>query len=507
MVRRSPDEPRVRAGGSNDPSWWKPTLPGSTTEEWQSNEVPEGTSVGPYVVEELRASGGFSIVYRGRHVESGETVAIKVLHRYLATSPKVQLRFQREVEAVRALNHPNIVAIRDVGELSPGRPYYAMEWLDGRTLDEEVYLRGRFSLSEVLEVLEGLCPALATAHEAGIIHRDLKASNVMLLPNAHGFAVKLVDFGIVKLLESADGYSESGLTTIGASLGTPQYMAPEQIMGGLVDSRTDIYSLGVLIFQLLTGRLPFNAPSAPELGELHLHATPPRPSSLAPVPQNADVVVRRCLDKNPDRRYQTVSAVLEAMREADASARAEFGSPADAVQPEGWLAGDTSVAVGLYVELEIDGPDEEIDDELLDRLDDQLEECRSRFVDAGLCVAVDTGTALLAARKLPDDEGAALAIRREVLRTGLDTLSFLTMANRDDPRLHAALSAHVAPAATTEVDGELQFVDGDLLAVGDWTSDHLGQTLTVTREVVEGLRGDFAREESEGRLSMAGEAR
>jgi len=507
MVRHSPDDPRAGANGGDDEAWWKPTVPSEGPGEAQSNELPAGTRVGPYVIEELRATGGFSTVYRGSHTETGETAAIKVLHRYLAASPKVLLRFQREVESVCVINHPNIVVIRDVGELSPGRPYYAMEWLDGRTLDEELYLRGRFTLSEVLDILEGLCAALSAAHEAGIVHRDLKASNVMLVPSSHGPVVKLVDFGIVKLLESADGYSESGLTTIGASLGTPHYMSPEQIIGGAVDLRTDIYALGVLAFQLLTGRLPFNAPTAPELGELHLHAAPPRPSSVAPVSQCADVVVRRCLEKNADRRYPTVEAFLEALREAEATAANETATAEQPATASGWLAGDTALAVGLYVELEIESPDDEIDDDMLDQLEDELEECRSRFAEAGLHVAVDTGTALLAAKKLPDDPCAALTMRQELLRTGLDVLDYLQDANREDPWLRVELSAHVAPVAMIEEGDEVQFVDGDLLSVGDWTANHPGGGLMATREMIEGLQDDFEREELQGRLVLAGQDR
>lgn len=504
MERRLPDNPA--AGGGDDEAWWKPTVPGGGPAEYQSNELEAGTRVGPYVVEDLRASGGFSTVYRGTHTETGETVAIKVLHRYLAASPKVVLRFQREVEAVCVINHPNIVVIREVGEISPGRPYYAMEWLEGRTLDEELYLRGRFTLSEVLDVLEGLCGALSAAHAAGIVHRDLKASNVMLMPSGQGFVVKLVDFGIVKLLESAEGYSESGLTTIGASLGTPHYMSPEQIVGGTVDWRTDIYALGVLVFQLLTGRLPFHAPTAPELGELHLHATPPRPSALAPVPQCADVVVRRCMEKNPDRRYESVEALLAALREAEASAVADAGSDEERpAEPDGWLVGDTAPAIGIYVELEIDSPDDEIDDDLLDLLEEELEECRTRFCDADLHVAVDTGTALLAARRLPDDSTAAQAVRREVLRAGLDTLEYLEGANRDDSRLRMALSVHVANVAMIEEGDDVQFVDGELLSVGDWTANHPGGALMATPRVIDGLREDFEKEQHTGRLLLDGE--
>jgi len=491
--------------GDGKEAWWQPTAVDDAGAEGESEELAPGTCVGPYVIEEMCAEGGFAVVYRATDQASGEIVALKVLHRYLAASPKVLLRFQREVESVRIINHPNIVLVRDVGEVSPGRPYYAMEWLQGRTLDEELVLRGSFSLGEVLEVMEGLCPALAAAHAAGIVHRDLKASNVMLIPSSEGFVVKLVDFGIVKLLDTAEGYSESGLTTIGASLGTPHYMAPEQIIASAVDARTDIYAMGVLIFQLMTGRLPFVAATAPELGELHLRAAPPRASALAPVPTSVDTIVRRCLEKNPDRRYQSIDELLAALREARATDGDGGGTRRGLQQEaESWLSGDSSDAVGLYVELQIECPDDDIDDDLLDLLDEMLERCRAEFAEVGLVTAVDTGTALLGARPLPSEPADALTARRQTVGCALALQGVLGDALQDEARLTALLSVHAAPAETMDLEDDVQFVGGDLLSVGDWASDHPGGAVIATDHALADLDEEFEVEpaDKEGRVRV-----
>src|SRR5262245_37814049 len=219
------------------------------------DDLPPGASAGDYVIESRVASGGCGTVYVATHALLGRRAAVKVLHGRLAASPQMVERFVREARAANIIRHPGIVDIFEFGALSDGRPYFVMELLEGTDLDTLLRMRGRLAFDEVLEILEPVVEALEAAHAAGIVHRDLKASNIMLLNSGGPRAVKLLDFGVAKLLVPEPG--AEALTSMGQRLGTPVAMAPEQIRCGPVDARTDVYALGVLIFQMLTGRYPF----------------------------------------------------------------------------------------------------------------------------------------------------------------------------------------------------------------------------------------------------------
>jgi serine/threonine-protein kinase len=280
-----------------------------TTEPSGPEEVPAGTLAGEHVIESVIGRGGSGVVYLARRRGDGQAVAIKMLTRVLTQTPSGVERFLREVTTVQRLRHPNIVEIHEVGRLPDERPYYAMELLQGTNLRRWLGEHGRMTPADSLPVVEAICAGLSCAHAAGVVHRDLKAENVMV----SGDRIKLVDFGIVKLLEPDP--DSASLTLSGQFLGTPVAMAPEQIQGGVIDQRVDIYALGVLIYQLLTGEAPFKG-SLEDLIQLHLCAPPPAPSASVPVPAAIDAVVLRCLAKDPGARYQTVAAVLEAYREA-----------------------------------------------------------------------------------------------------------------------------------------------------------------------------------------------
>ena len=214
-----------------------------------------GAVVGAFLIDELVAEGGCGAVYRARDMASGELAAIKVLHRHHAADGNMVKRFRREALAVQRIGHPGVVAIREVGALHDGRPYCVMEWLDGEDLSVELTRRGRLSAGEILEVAEQVGASLAAAHACGVIHRDVKAANVMARRDGAATRYTLVDFGIAKW--AAPG--EHATVTHATLLGTPQAMAPEQIRGEPVDARTDVYAFGVLLFQLATGRFPFQA--------------------------------------------------------------------------------------------------------------------------------------------------------------------------------------------------------------------------------------------------------
>jgi serine/threonine-protein kinase len=279
-------------------------------------DLAPGLIVDKYVVEDQLGRGGFATVYRVRHTVLGRPAALKVLHAHLVHSPQALKRLLREARAANRIRHPNIVDIYDFGDLPDGRPYFVMEWLEGRTLAEHLHLTGPFSLPQLLELAEELCDALAAAHQVGVVHRDLKAENVILLPAGAGLRVKLIDFSIAKLLEGDGHAAASRLTESGVHLGTPICMAPEQIRGEPVDARTDIYGLGVLLYEMATGRPPFEGATDPDTEQLHLYAEPPLASQQVAAAAPIDTIIRRCLQKHPAERFPSVPEVLGALRRA-----------------------------------------------------------------------------------------------------------------------------------------------------------------------------------------------
>ncbi|MBS2022739.1 MAG: serine/threonine protein kinase, partial [Deltaproteobacteria bacterium] len=227
----------------------KPTVPGTPAalkrpgsgRMGQPPEFEPGHALGDYVLEELLAVGGCGTVYSARHRLLGRPAAIKVLHRELSTSPEMFERFVREARVVNQIRHPNIVDVYGFGEVDTGRPFLVMELLSGVGLQTMLERRHRLAPAEALLYLEPICAALRAAHEAGVVHRDLKANNVMVLAEGDSPRVKLLDFGIAKLVRPSPG--DAQLTAVGQRLGTPTAMAPEQIRGGTIDARTDIYAL------------------------------------------------------------------------------------------------------------------------------------------------------------------------------------------------------------------------------------------------------------------------
>jgi hypothetical protein len=357
-----------------------------------------GAQVSSWVVERTHASGPVSTLYRARDVRTGAPAALKVTHARVAAASTALRRFQREAATLQHLRHPHIVGILEYGALPDGRPFIAMEWLEGGDLAAELAARGPLSPGEALEVLEQVGAALEAAHRAGVVHRDLKAQNVVRLAGGgEAPRVKLVDFGIAKgLFPGAPG--DSALTHTGSVLGTPLSMAPEQIRGERPDVRTDLYALGVLLFQLVTGRPPFLGVTQHEVEEQHLHTPPPRASEYAPVPAALDEVVRRCMAKRREDRYPNVAAVLEDLRNGVRG-----------------LCAPTQVeqSVALYLEARREGA---LDDEALEWLDLALTHVAKRVRDTGLEVKVDGAGCLLAVAPLRGDE---LEARARVLEAAL----------------------------------------------------------------------------------------
>ncbi len=264
------------------------------------------TTVGNYKVTKLLGEGGMGMVYLGEHPVIGRKVAIKVLHAALAADKDIVSRFFTEARAIHMIGHPNIVEILDFGATPDGQPYFIMEYLTGEALSERV-ARGPMSGEEVGPIADQMCRALAAAHAKGIVHRDLKPHNIQILERDGALLVKILDFGVAKILAAPDG-SESVKTRTGSLMGTPLYMSPEQCKGaGLLDHRTDIYSLGVMLFEMLAGRPPFLAEGIGELFAMHMLEPAPNLLDFAPqTPPAMAAAVMKALNKELDDRFPSM---------------------------------------------------------------------------------------------------------------------------------------------------------------------------------------------------------
>ena len=254
--------------------------------------------------------GGMGVVYRARDTQLDETVALKLLRPdAIQTDPSLLERFKQEIRLARRITHRNVLRTHDFGDAS-GVPYISMEYVDGVNLKDLLRSRGALPLGVGLSVAKQMCHGLAAAHEMGVVHRDVKPHNMMILPETGD--LKIMDFGI-SCMQSV-GSSSAGMTLAGTVMGTPDYMPPEQAQGRAVDFRADLYSLGVVLFEVFTGRLPFagEAPTAALIA--HVQKQPPRPRSIAPaLPAELEAVILRALEKDPARRWQTADEIVQAL--------------------------------------------------------------------------------------------------------------------------------------------------------------------------------------------------
>jgi serine/threonine protein kinase len=274
---------------------------------------------GRYEIVEPIAEGGMGAVYRARRLLLGDEVAIKVMRAEFAVDPSSKERFFRESRACAQLRHPNIVSILDFNVDADGRPFLVMELLNGRSLRQEIAARGALPLTEAIATIMPLAAALQLAHDRGILHRDLKPANIVLHDFGGGTRVhKIVDFGLAQIREASDA---TRLTSEHQFLGTISYASPEQLTGGRVDGRADIYSLGVVVYELLTGRVPFPGTDAMAVVTALLTTAAPSPSSLrSDLPAWVDLVLARALAKEPADRYESMTAfgrALAARNEAE----------------------------------------------------------------------------------------------------------------------------------------------------------------------------------------------
>jgi serine/threonine protein kinase len=274
-----------------------------------------GTTLdGRYLIEKVLGEGGMGLVYKAKHVVLGKSLAIKVLKPEVSQDPQVMERFKREAQSATSIGSPHIIDISDFGALPSGATYFVMEFLDGPSLkavmegDRPEGSPGQpMENGRILHVGIQLCDALGAAHERGIVHRDLKPDNIHLVKQGNDpDFVKVLDFGIAKVAGGAD----KKLTQAGQVFGTPHYMSPEQCSGREVDRRTDIYAVGVMLYEMATGSVPFDADNLMGILTKHVYEQPIPPRELPPpvdVPPGLEAVILKCLAKAPEHRYQTMA--------------------------------------------------------------------------------------------------------------------------------------------------------------------------------------------------------
>jgi serine/threonine-protein kinase len=273
------------------------------------DRLPPGAKAGPWRVEQELGRGGMGAVYAVVHDEIGKRAALKLMHRRLGDAHNDRMLVEARV--VNMCRHPNIVDIFETGSLPDGRPYIVMERLDGLALSTRAD-EGKVRPDRAIEILAQVASALIAAHDAGIVHRDLKLDNIFLVDHAEDVTphVKVLDWGIAKEIAS-----DVRQTIEGQLVGTPQYLAPEQARGAAVSAQTDVYSLGVVAFELFLEQLPFEAETAAEVMAMHLRSTPPVPSELWPdIPGELEDLLLAMLEKSPDRRPTMREVVIRLER-------------------------------------------------------------------------------------------------------------------------------------------------------------------------------------------------
>jgi serine/threonine-protein kinase len=414
------------------------------------------------------AIGGCGVVYAVEHSILRRPAALKVLHSELVSRPDSIARFEREAQLVNLIHHPNVVDIFDFGQLPDGAPWFLMEFLDGEDLGDRLERSGRLSLGETLEVLEPICDALEAAHRSGVIHRDVKASNVFLSQREGRRRVVLLDFGIAKLL----GDLEGGITSTQQVLGTPVCMAPEQILNRPVDARTDVYGLGVLAFQMVTGRLPWPEESVTTLRHLHLQAPRPVVSQHACATPAVDQVIARAMSIEPEDRQAGPFQLLAELRWA-----ARGGSEHDRV------AAQSCQALGVHVDVRVDASvEEELSDRVVDEVTALMGTVTEALREAGLRAAVEGGSSALLVLPLPQGAETSAQAREAAIRRVLAIVGEDERRRGRDRCARLCLCLH---AGWLILRGERP-VGGELLRLAAWVPDAAAEGVLATAAALEG---------------------
>jgi serine/threonine-protein kinase len=300
---------------------------------------------GRYAIQGFVGSGGMARVYLAEDLSEKQPVAVKILHRRRSFDVDAVRRFLREIEVASTIHHPNVIRVIDAGERRDGIPYIVMEFLFGETLGQLLSRDGAIEPAFALPLIKKAAIGLSVAHSAGIIHRDVKPDNLFLVgEKGDPYEVKVVDFGMAKLITS-------DLTSVGMVLGTLDYMAPEQALTDAVDARTDVYGLGVVMYRMLTGRIPFLTRDRTRLIAQHLFTHPPRPREIRPsLDPRVEAVVLKALRKNPANRYASMEALihdLERLLAQRGGALSGYRPPAapDVYQPRSTVAAAVAEAL------------------------------------------------------------------------------------------------------------------------------------------------------------------
>lgn len=286
-----------------------------------------------YEVQSVLGLGGMSIVYKARHRLMERVVAIKMLHNRFKEDITSLERFKLEAQAASSLNHTNIITVYDFGVTPEGELFFVMDCLEGENLKELIERKGRVPYQRALPIFRQVCDGLDAAHKKGIVHRDLKSANVVLLKEDNNEIVKIVDFGIAKMLPGS-GKENQGLTQTGEVFGSPIYMSPEQCIGKTLDARSDIYALGCLMYETLTGDPPLVGDNVLETMNMHVNdLAKPIHEAFPDVncPADLDELIQKCMAKNPDHRYQSAAEVRDILGAMLLASQARSGSAGGAI--------------------------------------------------------------------------------------------------------------------------------------------------------------------------------
>ena len=452
----------------------------TTNPHLAADEFSSGFQVADFRIIEIIGRGGSSTIYTAENCTDGRVVALKVLKRGLASSPRQVQRLIQEAQAVQRIRHPGIADIYDIGNLEDGRPYLVMELIDGISLDELLTMRGRLPPDEAIEIMVPICGALEQIHKAGIVHRDVKARNIMLvLGDDEQRDVKLLDFGIAKLL-NADA-KDAIHTSAGVVIGSLHAIAPEQIQKKPIDGRTDVYALGVLLYKILTGYHPFRSSNDVALLQMHLNADPPAVSNAAPVPTQVDAVIAKAMAKEPAHRHPDASSFLAALQAAvhDSSQAVQHQSDAWAIYVLG------SYPEGL-----------QMDDDLLGDLVEIVDIAAYELQEAGLQVMFQTDQSLLAVAGADSDD-----TRSRLFALAIRLYELLLQRAHADERVQLLICIHRDKAATRELGRETEITGGSIVDVEGWAPGPRSPGLYATRAATD--QPDDSSDEFISLLTMA----